>query len=226
MNRKLAFGLSMVVFVILACSVATGAPPVSTEIPATVPNMEAATPQMQDQMSTFVAQTVEAQQSAATETLIPATAVPFTPTIQVTPFPLALSQWSGTFRWFGSVNPVTLVIQKVNGTSFTGAMYWTFTQCRVTERVEGEIFQDITTATEQDRWARHPDFQDGKLDGTWLRWTQTQSIGATRCYLNIAGDWWYAHITSNEHMIGIHFTNSTNTQPDRDATFDFTLTAQ
>lgn len=223
MNRNLVLGLTLAVFVILACSMVSGAPTAATEIPATAPDTSAATPQTQDQMATFVAQTVEAQQPVATETSAP-TAIP--PTIQATPFPLALSQWSGTFRWFGSVNPVTLVIQKVNGTSFTGAMYWTFTQCRVTERVEGEIIQDITSATEQDRWAHHPDFQDGDLSGTWLRWTQSQSIGATRCYLNIAGDWWYAHITSNEHMIGIHFTNSTNTQPDRDATFDFTLSAQ
>jgi len=162
------------------------------------------------------------QSPLPTFTPYPTAVVAVPPTAQATPIPFTPSQWNGKFRWFGSLNPVTFVIQEVNGSSFTGAMYWTFTQCRITERVEGEIYQDITTAPEQNRWALHPDFQSGDKSGTWLRWTQNESIGATRCYLTISGDWWYAHIGSNGHMTGIHFTNSTNTEPDTGATFDFT----
>jgi len=206
--------LAVFMIFILACGIGT-----PTTQPTAV-DSAALTAQAQNQMATFVAQTVEAQQPAATATSLPE-AVP--PTAQGPSIPLAKSQWNGTFRWFGSVNPVTFIIQEVNGSSFTGAMYWRFTQCSVTERAEGDVIQDITTATEQNRWALHPDFQRGDKGGTWLRWTQNESIGATRCSLTISGDWWYAHITSNGHMVGIHFTNSTNTVPDKDATFDFTL---
>lgn len=216
---KKMFVVPILMMFILACGIVA---PTTVPPPTTAPNTVAAT-ESQDLISTFVAQTVEAQLPAATETSLP-TAVP--PTAQATPIPFTPSQWNGTFLWFGSINPVSFIIQKVNGSSFTGAMFWSFPQCRVTERAQGDIIQDITTATEQNRWALHPDFQSGDKSGTWLRWTQNESIGATRCYLTISGDWWYAHITSNGHMIGIHFTNSTNAVPDKDATFDFTLLKQ
>jgi serine/threonine protein kinase len=191
----------------------------TTSIPAFT---STATAQSENSIATFIAQTFEARQPTATVAIEPTTAPP---TAQSTPIPFTPSQWNGKFRWFGSLNPVTFIIQEVNGSSFTGAMYWTFSTCRVTERTQGDIYYDITTAPEQNRWALHPDFQSGDKSGTWLRWTQNESIGATRCYLTISGDWWYAHI-KNGHMIGIHFTNSTNTVPDKDATFDFTLTSQ
>jgi hypothetical protein len=94
------------------------------------------------------------------------------------------------------------------------------------ERVQGDIIQDVTTATEQNRWALHPDYQSGDKSGTWLRWTETESIGSGRCYLTISGDWYYAHIKSNGHLIAIHFTNTTNSQPDRNALLDLTLNPQ
>ena len=171
---------------------------------------------------------VQATQTAivVTATPLPVTETPIptaTLALTETPFPvLQPSQWNGTFRWFGSLNPVSFIIQKVNGPKFTGAMYWTFTQCRITEAVDGDIYQDITTAPEQNRWELHPDFQSDDKSGIWLRWTQNESVGASKCYLTISGDWWYAHIKDG-HMIGIHFTNATNTVPDKDATFDFTL---
>jgi len=189
---------------VLACSVSTGAEPTAVP-PLVIPPTQAPLP-------TYT--------PYPTFTEVAPTVVP--PTAQPTPVPFTPSQWNGSFRWFGSLNPVSFIIQKVNGSSFTGAMYWTFSVCKVTERTEGDIIYDITTATEQDRWALHPDFQSGDKSGTWLRWTQNESIGATKCYLTISGDWWYAHISSNGHMTGIHFTNSTNTVPDKGATFDFT----
>jgi hypothetical protein len=208
MDTKRSLILTLSLIFVLACSISMGAKP--TAIPPVAP------PPAQVPLPTYTpypTYTVEAP--PLVQPTIP-------PTAQATPFPLAQTQWNGTFRWFGSLNPVSFIIQKVNGSSFTGAMYWTFDICKVTERTEGDIIYDITTATEQNRWALHPDFQSGDKVGTWLRWTQNESIGATKCYLTISGDWWYAHISSNGHMTGIHFTNSTNTVPDADATFDFT----
>lgn len=85
MNRNLVLGLTLAIFVILACSFTSGAPIVPAEVPpTTVPNEVEPTQQPQDQMATFVAQTVEAQQAAATEppvqaTLTPTTAAPVLP---------------------------------------------------------------------------------------------------------------------------------------------------
>ena len=163
-----------------------------------------------------------------TATPLPATETPIpTATLALTPTPEVLfqpSQWNGTFRWFGSVNPVTFIVDEVKGSKFSGAMYWVFPQCRITERVEGDVIYDIATATEQNRWALHPDFENGDTSGIWLRWTQNESIGSSKCYLTISGDWWYGHINSEGRLVGIHFTNATNAVPDKDATFNFTLT--
>ena len=77
MNKNRLFGLALAIFVILACSVSTGTPPTSVP-PISAPNTVAATQQVQDQLATFVAQTVEAQQPAATDTPVAAAATPTT----------------------------------------------------------------------------------------------------------------------------------------------------
>src|SRR3989304_3135163 len=150
MNTKRAL-ISMVgIIFILACSVAVGThppQPAQTIQPTTAP------------LSTYTPLPTYTPFPTFTEVAPPPTAVP--PTAQATSIPFTPSQWNGTFRWFGSLNPVSFIIQKVNGSSFTGAMYWTFSACRVTERTEGDVIYDITTATEQNRWALHPDFQSG-----------------------------------------------------------------
>jgi len=224
---KKMFVLAIFMMFILACLPAS--PTQNPFPPTTAPNTGGATAQPQNQMATFVAQTVEAQPPAATQPA--ATQAPTATTApqatQSAPIGIAVNQnWSGTFLWFGSVNGVNFIIQKINGTSFTAVMAWSFPQCRVTERTQGDIIQDVTTATEQNRWALHPDFQSGDKSGTWLRWSQVESIGSGRCYLTITGDWWYGHINSNGHLIAIHFTNSTNAEPDRGATLDATLLSQ
>jgi len=222
MTKNRALILTLAISLVLACSISLGAPPSATPAP-TITAVSTFTEVPQDQIATFVAQTVEAQQPAATEPPPPTEAPSLTPMPLETAFPLLDTQWNGRFRWFGTLYPVTFVIQDVNRSSFIGAMYWSFTQCKVTERTEGDVILDITSATEQERWRLHPDYQSGDLSGTWLRWTQNESIGATRCYLTISGDWWYGHIRSDGHMVGIHFTNSTNKEPDTGATFDFTM---
>jgi hypothetical protein len=226
---KRMFVLAILTMFMLAC-VIPGLSTAQTPVPPTAaPNVAATSADTQGQMATYVAQTMAAQQPAATQ--VPAAtqapkATAGAQSTQSTSSAIAVNQnWSGRFLWFGSVNGVNFIIQKISGSSFTGAMAWSFPQCRVTERTQGDIIQDVTTATEQNRWALHPDFQSNK-SGTWLRWSQVESIGSGRCYLTITGDWWYGHINSNGHLIAIHFTNSTNAQPDRGATLDATLLSQ
>ena len=220
---KKMFALAILMMFIFACGLPSPSPTQNPAPPTTAPNAVVPTANTQNQMATYVAQTVVAQQPASTQAPA-ATAVP--PTTQSTSSAIAVNQnWSGRFLWFGSVNGVNFIIQKISGSSFTGAMAWSFPICRVTERTQGDIIQDVTTATEQNRWALHPDFQSSK-SGTWLRWSQVESIGSGRCYLTITGDWWYGHINSNGHLIAIHFTNSTNAEPDRGATLDATLLSQ
>jgi hypothetical protein len=223
-SMKKIFVISIITLIILACGVPALAP--NSAPPTSAPDIAATSAQSQNQMATFVAQTVQAQPPAPTQTPA-ATAVPPTAAQQATQSsPVAIQpnqNWNGTFLWQdGFKYPVTFAITKVSGSSFTGAMVWSFSICKVTERTQGDIIQDVTSATEQSRWSLHPDFKSGDKGGTWLRWSQVESIGSGRCYLNITGDWYYAHV-KNGHMIGIHFANDTNTEPDRNVVFDFTL---
>ena len=207
MNHKRIVILPLAMLFLLACSLAstpqTGQPP--AEQPTYTP-LPTYTPYP----------TVGAVDQPTQAPGVVASPVPDTKAVN-----LVNTTWFGRFRWFGSLNPVTFIIEEVNGSSFKGAMYWTFTECKVNERVDGNIYTDISTAPEQNRWAQHPDFISGDKSGTWLRWTQNEAFGGTRCYLTISGDWWYAHINSKGHMTGIHFTNDTNAVPDTGATFDF-----
>jgi hypothetical protein len=216
--------LAILTMFIFAC--VPGPSPTQNPVP---PNVAATSGDTQGQMATYVAQTMAAQQPAPNQ---PTATQPPAPTTvsqatHSTSIGIAVNQnWSGTFLWNGYKNTVNLIIQKINGLSFTGAQAWSATQCRVTERIQGDIIQDVTSATEQNRWTLHPDYQSGDKSGTWLRWTETENIGGGRCYLTISGDWYYAHIKSNGHLIAIHFTNPTNTQPDRNALLDLTLNPQ
>jgi hypothetical protein len=209
-NRVLAIVTLATIFV-LACATAG---PAATQVPAQQPTY---TP-----LPTYTPYPTQGGDAGGQPTETAAVSSGPT-TASSAPVNVTPSQYFGHFRWFGSLNPVTFVITKVTGTKFTGAMYWTFTQCRITEKIDGDIFTDVTAAPEQNRWALHPDFQSGDKGGTWLRWTQNESIGAQKCYLTISGDWWYGHINSQGHIVGIHFTNATNTVPDKGATFDFTI---
>ena len=228
-QMKKIFLVAILVMSISACGVPAAVPPNSAP-PTSAPNSAATAAQGQIDMATYVAQTVQAQQPAATlpatATQAPtATAVP--PTAQSASVVIAAGQnWNGVVNWQGYTYPVDLAILKVNGSSFTGAMVWSAPICRVTTSVKGDIIQDITTATEQNRWALLPDFKSGDKSGTWLRWTQIDSIGSTRCYLTSMSDWWYAHIGSDGHVTGIHFENDTATQPSSLVTFDFSLSSQ
>ena len=71
MNRNLVPVLALVTFLILACSFTSGTPTAAPVPPTNPPDTSADSQQSQDQMATFVAQTVEAQQPVATEPPIP-----------------------------------------------------------------------------------------------------------------------------------------------------------
>ena len=155
--KKLLVIVVMMLVVLSACG-----SPAPTATPNSVPPtaVSNATGATQNEMATFVAQTVEARNQIGTfvaqtvEAQQP-TAAPPTATQSATAQPTAAitadQNWGGTMTWFGEVDGVNLIIQKVDGSSFTGAMAWSFKICRVTERVQGDIIQDITTATEQNR---------------------------------------------------------------------------
>jgi hypothetical protein len=133
MNTKRSLILAASLIFILACSVSMGSEPTPVK-PSLPPPQQ---PVILPTYTPYPTYTVQA----------PPPASPIPPTAQATPFPLEQTQWNGNFRWFGSLNPVSFIIQKVNGDKFTGAMYWTFDICKVTERTEGDIIYDITTAT-------------------------------------------------------------------------------
>lgn len=135
------------------------------------------------------------------------------PTAQPPASSFSVSQWSGSFLepWGARVG-MNLVVLKIKNTSFTGKMSWNFGDCAALMALNGEIITDVSAATEQNRWALHPDFQSGDKGGTWLRWTQTENQGNPKCYVN-TGDWWYGHIGSNGHLIAIRFMNDTDPKP-------------
>ncbi|MBI3176179.1 MAG: hypothetical protein HYZ25_20845 [Chloroflexi bacterium] len=76
MNRNLVPVLALVTFLILACSFTSSTPTEVSAPPTDAPDTSADSQQSQDQMATFVAQTVEAQQPVATETPLPVEATP------------------------------------------------------------------------------------------------------------------------------------------------------
>lgn len=83
MNKSRAFILTLAVFIVLACSFTASPPPAPTpnSVPPTSEQNTGADPQQaQDQMATFVAQTVAAQQPVVTETSAPALVEPPTAT--------------------------------------------------------------------------------------------------------------------------------------------------
>jgi len=214
MNTHRALLLTMMVSIALACSFSMGAPATATPAPsatAVSPSTETA-PASLDQIGTFVAQTVEAQQTAGATEVIPPTEAPQIPL--GTPVSFGPSNWNGSFlEPWGARVTMALVVLKVNGDSFTGKMSWRFSSfCSALMSLKGEIIQDINSASEQSRWAQHPDYISGDLGGLWLRWTQLENQGNPDCYVN-TGDWWYAHIGSSGRMIGIRFMNTTDPNP-------------
>ena len=110
-----------------------------------------------------------------------------------------------------------LFIKKITGTAFTGTMWLGYyAQTKTETKIQGDIITDITSATEQNRWAFNKDFSNDK-SGTWLRWTETDFVVGTG-YHGLGG-WYYAHLRSDGQLLGIYFDNATAPSPESDLYF-------
>ncbi|HNB85163.1 MAG TPA: protein kinase [Anaerolineales bacterium] len=135
-----------------------------------------------------------------------------TPIPQVTPtntaVPILLpQQWNGTYRQAGfNSTPISIVIEKMNGQTFTGKMVWTGgTNYRgAITVIEGEFVTDFGDATEQAKWNKHLDYQNGDRDGIWIKWTETKFVSGGGYTL---GGWYYGHVGKDGSMTGIYFLN-------------------
>jgi len=147
---------------------------------------------------------------------------PVQPTIVVVPptAPVTLPQeWTGLYNQtsVGKVG-ISLLIERINGNSFTGRMLWLPTKWYnlTITKMNGEYIQDFGDTFEQGRWSKHPDFNPNAIsDGTWLKWTETEMISGNSTFT--MNGWYYAHIQSNGKMVGIYYFNATETKPAADS---------
>ena len=139
---------------------------------------------------------------AATDTPAPQTTPTITPTLIILP-----QQWNGTYRQAGfNSTPISILLEKLNGQIFTGKMVWTGgTNYRgAITVIEGEFVTDFSDATEESKWNKHPDYQNGERDGVWIKWTETKFVSGGGYTL---GGWYYGHIGKDGSMTGIYFLN-------------------
>jgi hypothetical protein len=154
---------------------------------------------------------------AASPTEVPAATATSAPTSSVAI--TAPQEWDGYYRQAKSGHSlnVQLFIKTLTGTSFTGTMWWQFYAQPSTEtKVQGDIITDVSSATEQSRWAFNKDFNNDK-SGTWLRWTETDFLVGTG-YHGLGG-WYYAHVRSDGQLVGIYFDTDKVTSPEPDLYF-------
>jgi len=131
----------------------------------------------------------------------------------------APQEWDGYYRQAQSGHSLDmqLFIKKITGTAFTGTMWLGYYAQKPTEtNIQGDIITDITSATEQNRWAFNKDFSNDK-SGTWLRWTETDLIVGAG--VHGLGGWYYAHLRSDGQLLGIYFDNATVASPASDLYF-------
>ena len=198
-----------------------------TSAPAAAPASTIAPVVAQATMAPTTAPAIPTEVPAATPTTAPPTQIPAAtaasaPTGAV-PAIIAGQQWFGYDRQAESGHSLTvqLFIKTVTDTSFTGTMWWHYYSQPSTEtKIHGDIITDITSATEQNRWAFIKDFNTDK-SGTWLRWTETDFLVGSG--YQALGGWYYVHLRSDGHLVGIYFENAKNPNPEAD-TYDLTLT--
>jgi hypothetical protein len=147
----------------------------------------------------------------ATATLIPS------PTLEPTAVPtivLLPQQWNGTYTYpQGAKQNISLLIEKMKGTTFTGKMIWqSFGKYRgATLKMNGEYITDFGNQVEQAKWNNLEDYKDGDKSGTWLKWTETEVIAGGNYTTN---GWYYAHIREDGTMVAVYFFNNTETVAD------------
>ncbi len=213
---KKIFVIAILMIVVLsACGISAPAPVVAlaTTAPTTVPAVPASPTAVPATPTTAPTVAASPTEVPATPTSAPAGSVP-----AIT----AAQQWFGYDRQAQSGRSLTvqLFIKTVTDTSFTGTMWWHYYGQTSTEtKVNGDIITNITSATEQSRWAFNKDFNSDQ-SGTWLRWTETDFLVGSGYHA--IGGWYYAHLRSDGHLVGVYFENATNPNPESDS-YDLTL---
>ena len=206
--KKISVIAILMIVVLSACG---------TSAPAVAPAPTIAPVVAQATMAPTAAPTI-----TALPTEVPAATAASAPTGAV-PAIVAGQQWFGYDRQAESGHSLTvqLFIKTVTDTSFTGTMWWHYYSQPSTEtKIHGDIITDITSATEQNRWAFNKDFNTDK-SGTWLRWTETDFLVGSGYHA--LGGWYYAHLRSDGQLVGIYFQNDKNPNPESDYFF-LTLT--
>ena len=151
-------------------------------------------------------------QPTATETPVPSPTIEpiVVPTITQLP-----QQWSGTYSYLsgsGAKQRISLLIEKLNGTEFTGKMVWRGIDVGGASyrhsfiKMNGEFITEFgDDEVEQARWNNHEDYRNGDINGSWLKWTETEIIdGGANYTLN---GWYYAHIRESGKMVVVYFFN-------------------
>ena len=139
---------------------------------------------------------------AFTETPVPVTTPTITPTLIILP-----QQWNGSYKQAGfDTVPISIVIERKDGNSLTGKMVWggSSSSRGAITAISGEFLTDFGDEKEQAKWGKHPDYQNGDRNGTWLKWTETGFISGSDYRL---GGWYYGHIGSDGAMVGLYFLN-------------------
>ena len=175
---------------------------------------DTATPAAPMQTDTKAPPTITPEPTA-TATLLPS------PTLEPTAIPTIVrlpQQWNGTYTYPGSGRKqnVILLIEEINGTTFTGKMIWgsVGSSNGATLKMNGEYITDfgnVVNDVEKIRWDNLEDYKNGDKSGTWLKWTETEIIVGRNYTTN---GWYYAHIREDGTMVAIYYFNSTETVAD------------
>ena len=113
------------------------------------------------------------------------------------------------------VQHLTFLIEKVDGSTFTGKMIWqSFLRYRgAILRMNGEFVTDFGDETEQTKWNNLEDYRTGETGGTWLKWTETEYIDGHE-HMTLNG-WYYGHIRDDgKTLVVVYFFNATETVAD------------
>jgi hypothetical protein len=137
------------------------------------------------------------------------------PTVQPSPTAIAVpQQWNGTYSYTtGQRQNINFLIEKVNGTQFSGKMIWqSYGSWKgAMLKMNGEFITDFGDSHEQARWGNLEDYHSGDKSGTWLKWTETEIIKGSDYTVN---GWYYAHIRQDGTMTAVYFFNKDSTVAD------------
>ena len=101
---------------------------------------------------------------------------------------------------------ITIIIEEMNGDTFSGKMFWTGTanfRGAIT-KISGQYVTDFGDAEEQAMWGNLPDYRDGDRSGSWIKWTETVFVNGGGYTL---GGWYYGHLRDSNTMVGIYYLN-------------------